>query len=507
MMFSIWYSIRFKLFAAIGGIILFFVAFSWLLNSTFLEKYYYSVRKQYLIENYKYVYDIYNGDLEEVAFDFEMLERTKSLHIFIIDKNYNIKYASIREIRYNRRRQPGWNVLPSEYSMPEFLIKQRIERLSKGEVLVENRRDDRLQTNFISLFSSLKNGDFIILNIPITSIKESVNISNNFFMFTGVITIFIGSIFVILITGKFTKPILELNEIAQGMSQLDFSRRYPVKNRDEIGKLGESINSLSEQLEKSISELTRANQKLREDIEKERKIDEMRKEFISNVSHELKTPIALIQGYAEGLKVNVNEDPENKDFYCNVIIDESMKMNKLVKQLLELSQMESGKTSLERVDFSINDLIEQVLRKNELIFKEKNINVIIKMDRDIYVNADFEKTEQVLMNYLSNALNHVDERKIVKISAKLPDDISDNHKKGKIIISVFNSGKLIPGKDIKKIWTSFYKIDKARTRAYGGTGLGLSIVKAIQEAHGNRYGVINLEKEGGVEFWFELDLR
>lgn len=351
-------------------------------------------------------------------------------------------------------------------------------------------------SNFLSVFSTLYNGDYIYLNTAVAAIEENVDVANKFFVFTGAITLLTGGIFIFLFSRKFTKPILQLNSIAQRMSTLDFSERYTVTTRDEIAQLGQSINSLSEQLEESITELRDANEQLKEDIEKERKIDEMRKEFISSVSHELKTPIALIQGYAEGLKVNVNDDEENKNFYCDVIVDEACKMNKLVKQLLELSQIQSGELILDRSDFKILNLIEQVVKKNDLIFKEKGISLSIEKSVDVMVNADYDRIEQIFSNYLNNAINHADNHRIIRVSV--------NTAGSKCVVLVYNSGQNINEEHLEKIWTSFYKIDKSRTREYGGTGLGLSIVKAIQQAHSNDYGVKNVE--GGVEFWFNLDL-
>jgi two-component system sensor histidine kinase VanS len=288
---------------------------------------------------------------------------------------------------------------------------------------------------------------------------------------------------------------LDLKEIAQKMARLDFSKKYSGNFQDEIGELGQSINSLSEQLEISISALTKANRKLQADIERERQIDEMRKSFISNVSHELKTPIALIQGYAEGLKVNVIDDAASKNFYCDVIMDEAAKMNRLVKQLLELAKLESGSLPLERENFDLGKLLEQVLKRNQLLFKETQARLETDLAATIYVNGDIDLIEQVVNNYLSNALNHVSGAKLIRVSSELNGT--------KLRIKVFNSGTPIPEESLAKIWSSFYKVDKARTREYGGSGLGLSIVRAIQEAHGNAYGVSNVA--GGVEFWAEFD--
>jgi len=312
---------------------------------------------------------------------------------------------------------------------------------------------------------------------------------------TGIFIAILGSIWAFLFSKKFTQPILEVNNVARNMAKFDFSEKCKVRGKDEIGQLGQSVNYLSGELNTAITELNVKNKKLEDDIEKERKIDEMRKEFVSSVSHELRTPLSVIQGYAEGLVSNVAESEEDRKFYCDVIMKEADKMNKLVKDLLNLSQIESGYFHIEKSEFNINSLIEYVLNKYKAIFAEKDIEMQFELGESIIICGDMVRIEQIITNYLNNAINHVDSNKIIKISQIVNKD--------KIKISIFNSGKHIPEESREKIWNSFYKVDKARTRAYGGYGLGLSIVKALAELHNNAYGVENIE--GGVIFWFEVD--
>ncbi|WP_034378415.1 MULTISPECIES: HAMP domain-containing sensor histidine kinase [unclassified Dehalobacter] len=487
-------SIKLKLFTAISCLTVLYVLLSWFLNDQFLAKYYYLNKESTLKEYYHEINENYDGEPFDILLNLEKIERTEGLNITILDSSMYIKYiSSLKEEGFFHEplKKPGG----SDYSfIPDISILKDAQN-STQPVIVKST-DRRLNSDFINLVGQLNNGDYLYLNTPVVAIEESAAIANKFSLITGLFIMVIGVLIVFFFTDRFTKPILRLNEIAQAMVKLDFGKKYPVRTYDEIGELGSSINSLSTQLEKSINELRQANEKLMEDIERERKIDDMRKEFISNVSHELKTPIALIRGYAEGLKVNVNESEEDKDFYCNVIIDESAKMNKLVKQLLELSQIDAGYTRLEKTDFDLNELVEFVLRKNILLIKEKNIQLTQEIQDKFTVNADIDRIEQIIVNYLVNAINHADQRKEIKVKLEKTGQ--------KARVSVFNSGTPIPEEALDKIWTSFYKVDKARTRSYGGTGLGLSIVRATQEQHGNAYGVQNVEN--GVEFWFEVDL-
>ena len=171
------------------------------------------------------------------------------------------------------------------------------------------------------------------------------------------------------------------------------------------------MNEMSDKLETAISELKSANLQLHKDIAKKEEVDEMRKEFISNVSHELKTPIALIQGYAEGLQESISDNPEDMDYYCDAIIDEAGKMNKMVKNLLTLNQLEFGDGSVNMERFDIISVIAGVIHSMQIKANEKQVNIEFNQMEPIYVWADEFQIEEVITNYLSNALNHVDENR------------------------------------------------------------------------------------------------
>lgn len=263
---------------------------------------------------------------------------------------------------------------------------------------------------------------------------------------------------------------------------------------------GRSINILSDKLENTIKELKQNNIELEKDIEERSKIDEMRKQFISDVSHELKTPIALIQGYAEGLVDNVATDAESKKFYSEVILDEANKMDKLVKRLLELMKLEYGDREFNNHVFDLNEVINEVIRNSKVILEEKKIEVEFKEQNPTMVYADDFYIEQVITNYFTNAIKNVQK---VKGKNKIIIEIKKVKNAEKLRVSVFNTGDKISEEDLTRIWKRFYKVDSSRNRANGGTGIGLSLVKAIMMQYGNNYGVKN--KADGVEFYFEID--
>lgn len=501
-------SIRIKLFALMGCLIVFTIGLSWFLNSQYLDDYYLKQKKDTMLNYARIVDKEYKSNPDGIDIILEKTENATGGNAFIIGNDV-VKNISSRRIILiyggGGDDGPGMgtpanpiHIRPS-LGPGEFNYLATLSNLQKtGDYNFEIRQNNRIKISELHLAYRLYNGDILLIITPLAAISESASIANKFSLFVGVLAILIGSIFASLFSKRFTDPILKLNNIAQSMARLDFSKKYKVKSNDEIGELGASINYLSDQLDNAITQLNAANVQLQKDIEHERQLDKMRKEFISSVSHELKTPIALIQGYAEGLKDNIYGDEENREFYYDVIMDEAVKMGKLVKDLLDLSQIESGYFSLERSDFSISSLIDQTIEKYKPLLADKGIKLLVNNGNKIIVNADEVRIEQVLFNYLNNAIAHVDDQKVIKVDVVPVEN-------GKVRVSVYNSGKAISEENIDYIWNSFYKADKARSRAYGGSGLGLSVVRAIQEQHHNKYGVIN--HDSGVEFWFEVDRK
>ena len=224
----------------------------------------------------------------------------------------------------------------------------------------------------------------------------------------------------------------------------------------------------------------------------------MRKQFISDVSHELKTPIALIQGYAEGLIENVNSSEESRKFYAEVILDESNKMDQMVKKLLELMKLEYKERQFNDTEFDLIELIKEELKRNTVVLEENNILVEFDNDKRQLVCADQEYIEQVINNYLSNAIKHVKVKDNKKKIIIRTEEIGD-----KIRLYIYNTGDKIPEEYINKIWGRFYKLDSSRNRSEGGTGIGLALVKAIMNNYNNEYGVKNYDN--GVEFYCDIN--
>jgi signal transduction histidine kinase len=356
-------------------------------------------------------------------------------------------------------------------------------------------KQEKTEGTYIDLCGYVGDRYYVYLSIDYQSITRSTTIASDFQMKVAIGILFVAAIIIFLLCRMVTRPIEKMCVVAEKMCDMDFEARCPEDRSDEIGELGRSLNVLSERLQETIGDLKKANNELEHDIRKKEEIENMRSDFISNVSHELKTPIALIQGYAEGLQDNINDDPESRNYYCEVIIDEAAKMNGIVKKLLSLNQLEYGEQALEYDRFDIFDVLRGVLRDTEILQKQQEVTVHFYDDGPCYVWADEYRVEEVVTNYISNAFHHVSRSKEIAVSVKKTD--------ATVRVSVYNTGEQIPEEDLDKVWIKFYKVDKARTREYGGTGIGLSVVKAVMDAHNQKCGVIN--HEGGVEFWFELE--
>ncbi len=505
------HSIRTKITLLLTIMVVLTIFITWFANSRFLSSFYIHSKIFIISEAYERASDMFKKYDKGVGLSdtdtslVEKYSRDYSVDMYVFqlsDTVQTIIYPSFNNIG-NRE------YLEIKDRFMEDILNLNSRDTINKKVIKKNKRfniityrDKEMNTDYIELIgvmdtSSKNDKNVVIIRSNLESIGESVKIANTFLAYVGVITALIGSVAMFLISKNFTKPILELSGIAKKMSDLDFEVKYNVKTKDEIGELGGSINSLSDKLETTITELKQANNELTSDIQRKTEIDEMRKEFLSNVSHELKTPISLIQGYAEGLKENINDDEESRDFYCEVIMDEANKMNHMVKKLLSLNELEFGNNKVEFVRFDIVALIKSVLGATEILFKQKEAILHFDQTEPVYVWADEYLIEQVVTNYISNALNHVSGQKIIEIKLIPREDT--------VRIAIFNTGDNIPDDELDKIWIKFYKVDKARTREYGGSGIGLSIVKAIMNSHNKECGAIN--RPIGVEFWFELDTK
>ncbi len=474
-------------------IVVFFILF--IINANYLEPYYISNKEAKFIKMYEQL----NAAIVEDTIDDPEVSGALRIHaernniLFLVIDDASVDGVSgitnVHDTGLLRKQLIGYLLNQAQKDS------QILE--STGNYQISQSRDPWAQADYIEMWGTLGNGSYFLIRSPLESIQESVWLSNRFLLYIGCAAIIICMILVWYFSKRLTDPIRELAVLSNRMADLDFEAHYTSGGTNELGELGANFNRMSEKLEHTISELKSANNSLQKDIERKEKSERMRSEFLGNVSHELKTPIALIQGYAEGLKEGVAADRESMEFYCDVIADEADKMNRMVKNLLALNQLEFGDEEIEFERFDLAAVIHAVLQSMEILAKQSGARVIFRQTEPVYVWADEYKVEQVVRNYVSNAFHHLDGQKVVEVKIEVRDD--------KAKTTVFNTGTPIPQEDVPRIWDKFYKVDKAHTREYGGNGIGLSIVKAILESLHQKYGVNNYDN--GVEFWFTLDVK
>ena len=462
------------------------------INMNFLEPYYISNKKTEFVNMYISLRDaMESGTIEQQdkAEELWHMAEKNNMSYLIVDEENSRMLTNVHDMDMLQKQLAGYLLNQA----------QKHSRLlaSTDEYQLTRSRSPWNKEEYIEMWGEFADGSIFLIRSPIESIRESASLSNQFLVIIGCFMILICTVLIWYFSKRLTDPILELAALSERMADLDFEARYTSGGKNEIGNLGANFNRMSAKLESTISELKSANNSLMKDIEQKEKLEQMRNDFLGNVSHELKTPIALIQGYAEGLKEGISDDPESREFYCDVIMDEASKMNQMVKNLLALNQLEFGDEEIEFERFDLTAVVRGILQSREILAQQDDIRVIFRQQEPVYVWADEFKVEQVVRNYVSNAFHHAGLERVIEVKIKIQDE--------KARITVFNTGTPIPEEDVAHIWDKFYKVDKAHTREYGGNGIGLSIVKAIMESFHQKYGVNNYDN--GVEFWFELDAK
>ena len=361
--------------------------------------------------------------------------------------------------------------------------------------LLRTYASTHLDVQFLDMYNYLPAGERVEICLQVSQLSTTGKLYFIISFVAIMMSMALALFIIMLYIRRFTRPIKQMCVTTDKMARLDFSEKCPETFVMEISQLSESINQLSDSLDTALSDLKQKNEKLQQDIENERTIDNLRQTFISGISHELKTPIAIIQGYAEGAKMFYQSgNTETADAYCDTIMEEATRMNNMILKLLEITKYDSGAYEPVREDFKLHKLVQDWFDRNEAILSEKEVNVVNRIPEEFWGNGDSVILDSVVNNYLSNALSHVEGERRIEASAEETE--------GKYRVYIFNTGKQIEKKDIENIWTSFYRADKSLSRSQGRFGLGLAIVASIQKLHGEQYGVENMED--GVRFWFDV---
>lgn len=500
-------SIRRKLFMQISAIILLFILLLFLANSFLLESIYFHNTKNKIIRLYEVINQMETSDINPHSLYQLLLDNQTFLELIIIDEANTQIFLPLNPLFSNDGNLPPIN--PPKQPPAHDRAIETIESINDKVDLIRFHEPNNKDV-FVALNGHLDNGFYIEIRMHLASLSTNVTFFNQFIMVAGVMILLITFPFANLSAKHFTGPIMNMLKVTDHIKRLDFSQSCDVLTNDEIGKLAENINEMSYALKENLDDLKTRNQQLTKEIHERLKIDEQRKMLLSNVSHELKTPLSLIQGYSEGLKIKLHTNPEKINFYCDVIIDEAVKMDSLVSQLLDINRIQFGDFPLHKEKLGAKAFIGNILAKHQPTMKDSAICFTkdlsgLDSEPNLLLDVDALRCEQVITNLISNAVAYVDEEKNIHIKSELlrvPD--SDNEVSRHLRLTISNSHPPVNEEELANWWNSFYKADQARTRENGGYGLGLSIVQAIQEADHNQYGVHY--QNGLVHFYVDFDV-
>lgn len=467
-------SIRSKLFLQVSLVLFVVLSFLVISNNILLKSFYVQKQKDIIEDYYNFINLIDESEYQTHYIDFARFETLSNVDIWIKSPELENIYIS---------RQYVFNVENPERAP---LIISKIEEVNNDYRFIY-AKDVNISRDFILLSGTLDNGNTIEIRIPIDSINRNIEITNQFLIYIGIGSFILALVLTFFMSRKFTKPILKLNEITKKMKELDFSHSISILSKDEIGDLANSINELASSLEETL-------ESLKKEVLYNKNLSDKRKELLNNVSHELKTPLSLMQGYSEVLQMNLNLNPEKRKFYASVIEEESKKMSALVDTLLDNESINENTKNHIKSRIDLSRFIQDKLLLFEKQISEKEITIDFYEPESKYALGNITLIDSVFTNYLTNAIHYVTNEKLIKINIV---STNENYR-----IEIFNSFPKVEDEVLDKLWDSFYKTDESRNRATGGHGLGLSIVKSIQENLGLPFGVISTSQ--GITFYFEV---
>lgn len=500
-------SLRAKVGFNLVGFTLFFVLTLIMAIGFGFEPIYYSIQKHNMVTAARSISEIY-GVRGPTGFD-EINEITHSVgtDIFIVDQGVLVYSSGPDKIFESgssegdkKDRQRIKANMPQHIRIIASLLNgYKPQDADLGKVMYYTDENGE-HIRFFSLITRMGENAYVIISQPLAPLRENVRIVQRFILFFGILWVVVAILGALRFSRRLTEPLDELKSIATDMAHLNFSRKWndvsPV--HDEIDMVGKSLNILSSRLATALDELQQSNAALQQQLDKANEIEYMRKSFISAVSHELKTPLAIIQGYAEALEDLCDVPQETQEYYCYVIRSETRKMDGLVKDLLNLSRLEAGRLHLELTDFDFGALMDEAQYRFKGPAEEKHLRLTWLFPEEMPVYGDPGRYNIIMNNFLSNAIDYAKEGGEIRVT--VVEEETD------YMVEVFNQGEQIPEEYHRRIWEPFYKVDSSHSRdgkrMFGGHGLGLGIVASLLALHEQRYGLRN-EKDG-VTFWFTV---
>lgn len=352
---------------------------------------------------------------------------------------------------------------------------------SRSGILIQPLREQNGNIELLFLVTSLQ------------EIKETNSALRLFYAYLGAGGFILILLLSVLYSRLVTRPLLMLNKQAHKMKELDFTGEKPLPRKDELGNLSGTLFELSGKLNITLDELNKANVQLKKEIIQNKQMEQLQKDFFANASHELKTPISIVRGFAEGIRDGISVG--RQEHYVEVILEESAKMEQLVQDMLDLLRLESSAVKLYKSPVLLSELTQDMLEKLTYQMDEKELSAHLVYKQETEINVDPVKIEQVLLNLMTNAIRHAEKGSTIEIHILGTEQTC--------LYSIYNKGDQIPDDYLKRIWERFFRVEASRDRKSGGTGLGLAIVKRILELHECEYNVRNVE-DGVI---FELTFK
>jgi len=460
-------SVRFKLWAGMMALVLVVLVLLWLFQIVFLKSFYTQMKIADIEDKAISITKLRDeGKLEDFQNQLDGLAYDNNMSIELLDMTGNSTYLS-----------DSSNV---SGQMPMMRNSSRLQVYNEalgGQETAVPLTHPRFGNNFMLIGLPVYTGGEIsgvlILNLPLAPVEDTASILQQQLFYISIILLVAALLISFLLARSFTRPIVDIKKAAEKMADGDFSARISVTQEDEIGQLAKTINYLGQQLSQ---------------------IEQLRKDLIANVSHELRTPLSLIRGYAETLRDVTGNAPDKREKQLGIIIEETERLSRVVDDILNLSQLQSGHFELNKSRFGLHDLVERVVNRYDLLSKQTGLSIIVQHSGEAILEADEARIEQVLYNLINNAFKHTAAGGAITVR-----DIDLNDK---VRIEVLDTGSGIPEEAITHIWDRYYQAETAAANKVG-TGLGLAIVKAVLEAHGAAFGVES-QKDVVTTFWFEL---
>lgn len=468
-------SIVTKIWIIITLLTLLVIGISSSIQTNFMENIYYQQQARQLSSLGEKILELIYTEKDRAVMEMkvDILSKIMDVNVMIIDKNNIIQLS--HGLGQNIRNL----LLDTDDSMHSPLTKSDIEKLLNGETVIHQGSNEYLKMDVLSAAIPLKDTNSVIgaviIHAPLEPLAAEWAIFKTITIYAGVGGIILATILSLIFSKKVSKPLLDMSKIAFSMSSGDFSRRIDSSSNDEVSLLANSLNNLSTQLQEKLVQLER--------------LDSTRREFVSNLSHEMKTPLSIIQAFTEALQDDLAVDKDEKEQYLHNISEEVERLKRLVVEVLDLKKMEEGCDDFQKEYVDLREIAESIRSKFYTFAEEKRIDLLFTIDKRTQpVVCNRDRIKQVFINLIDNALRHTPGggQVYVTISARV----------NSVQIEVRDTGAGIYPDDLPMIWERFYKADKSRTRVAGGTGLGLAITKKIIEAHGGCIEVQSKLSEG-----------